>query len=78
MKVEVELRPCIVNDKKALFHKWSDRSEIVPPSSLRGGHVGGVVSGTFGIIELENGTVKECYPHEVKFLDEKHKEFIWE
>lgn len=64
-----DLRPCIVKDKKALFHEWSEVRKIVPPSYMVGGHSGGLISQTFGIVELEDGTVKECYPYEIKFLD---------
>ena len=49
MKIEVELRPCKVNGKKALFHTWSNKSKIVDPSPLMGGHNGGVLKWTVGI-----------------------------
>lgn len=52
--------------------------QIVPPSNMIGGHGGGVVSATFGIVELEDGSVIECYPNEVKFLDRKHEEFYFQ
>lgn len=77
MKVEIELRPCSVGDKKALFHMWDEVKQIVPPSNMIGGHGGGVVSETFGIVELQDGTVKECYPNEIKFLDNKFKEICF-
>ena len=44
MKIEVGLRPCKVNGKKALFHTWSNKSQIVPPSALMGGDNGGVLN----------------------------------
>ena len=31
--------------------------------------------GTIAIVEYENGDVRECYPYEVKFLDNKLKEY---
>lgn len=71
MKIEVELRPCKVNGKKALFHTWSNKSQIVDPSPLMGGHNGGVLKYTVGIIEFENGTVEECLPNVIQFLDNK-------
>lgn len=63
------LRPCYVHERKALFHKWEDKSEIVPPSIMVGGHNGGIVRCTLGIVEYEDGTVHECYPYEIKFVD---------
>jgi hypothetical protein len=65
-----ELRPCIVEeDKKALFHCWSNTSKVVPPSMMIGGHIGGVIADTFGIVEFEDGTVKKVYPPHIRFLD---------
>lgn len=69
-----ELRPCIVNGQKALFHRWEQYSEIVPPSPLRGGHGGGVIARVLGIIEREDGTVHQAYPSEIRFTDGKCKE----
>lgn len=72
-----ELRPCIVNGQKALFHQWEDVSEIVPPSPMRGGHQGGTLREVFGIIEREDGTVCECYPYEIRFVDGKIEEYAF-
>ena len=69
-----EYRPCVVDGKKALFHKWEHRAEA------RG--VGGYLKGQeepktiplaadFAIVELENGQVKEVEPWKIKFLDSK-------
>lgn len=73
MKIETELRPCLVNDKRALFHTWSSRSQIVDPSPLIGGHQGGVLKYTVGIIEYEDGQVCECLPSQIKFIDSKNE-----
>lgn len=64
-----EYRPCMVGDKRALFHRWEDKSEIVPPSNLRGGHCGGVVRCSLAIVEFEDWHIAEAYPHNVRFLD---------
>lgn len=32
--IKIELRPCVVKDRKALFHKWSDRSRIAGASII--------------------------------------------
>ena len=62
-----DLRPCTVDSMKALFHRWEDKSWIVPPSPMVGGHQGGVVRGVFAIVEMEDGTVREVEPEKVKF-----------
>lgn len=65
-----ELRPCLIHGKhKALFHRWEDKSEIVAPSCMVGGHGGGVVRAVLAIVELEDGKVEEVYPEQVTFLD---------
>ncbi len=76
-KIEMELRTCIIGKRKALFHKWSDKSQIVGPEMAAGGHNGGALKLTVGIIEYEDGVVTECYPHEIKFTDDKFKEYCF-
>ena len=74
MKIETKLRPCLVNGEKALFHTWSNKSQIVEPSPLIGGHNGGVLEYTVGIIEYEDGQISECLPSQIKFIDAKKGE----
>ena len=54
---------------KALFHCWSYRSEFCDASPMIGGHPGGQVSGTFAIVEYEDGTIREVEPTHIQFLD---------
>lgn len=63
-----DYRPCIVDDMRATFHRWEDKSWIVPPSPMVGGHAGGVVRGTYAIVEMPDGTVREVEPGDVRFL----------
>ena len=74
--IETEKRPCIVNGKNALFHRWSDRAEIIEPALAIGGHSGGVMKWTVGIIEYEDGQVSEALPRNIKFLDPPHYEYF--
>ena len=62
-----EYRPCILDGMKALFHRWEEKSWVVPPSPLVGGHSGGTVRGVYAIVELEDGTVREVEPSAIKF-----------
>jgi len=78
MEIKRELRPCIVNGKgKALFHMWEERSEIMPPSPLVGGHTGGVLKDVAGIVELEDGKVIRVNPTCIRFLDNKFQEYAF-
>lgn len=64
-----EHRPCLVNDKEALFHRWVDISRLVDASPLIGGHPGGTVSYCVGIVEFEYGQIKEVSPESITFTD---------
>lgn len=80
MEVEMkrELRPCIVNEKgKALFHMWEERSEIIEPSIMVGGHAGGVIKFVMGIVELEDGRIIKVNPTSIRFLDNKFTEYAF-
>lgn len=67
--VEGERRPCLVEGKPALWHRWTSRCEIVPPSIYKGGHLGGNIAACFALVEFEDGAVAEVNPERVRFLD---------
>lgn len=69
-----DLRPCVVNGKKALFHTFEQYSEIVPPSIAVGGHSGGVIAEVFAIVEYEDGTVGRVRISLLRFTDRKAAE----
>lgn len=71
MVTTADYRPCIIDGEKAMFHRWEDKSWIVPPSPMVGGHPGGVVRGTYAIVEMEDGTVREVEPLKVQFKTNK-------
>ena len=62
-----EYRPCFLDGMKALFHRWEEKSWVVPPSPLVGGHSGGTVRGVYAIVELPDGTVREVEPSAIQF-----------
>ena len=72
-----EVRPCLICDQKALFHRWEDKSQIIEPSVMVGGHNGGVLKYTVAIVEYENGRVAEVLPKNIKFVDGKIKEYAF-
>lgn len=89
--VKTELRPCYVttyktDDKccpkkdvevKALFHCWSQESNVVPPSIMVGGHSGGVVSGILGVVEFESGKVRKVDPSDIRFCPGEFKNYCF-
>lgn len=64
-----KLRPCKVGEELYLFHGFTQISQIVPPSLMRGGHGGGVVAGAYAILERRDGTVGLAEAQRVQFLD---------
>ena len=85
IKIEYHLRPCLVRInseefKKALFHRWTDVSELVGASPLRGGHPGGQISDTFAIVEFEEGNVLRVNIEDIIFLDSGNQfaDFAWD
>lgn len=55
--------------------RWEQYSEIIPPSLLKGGHSGGVVSGIFGIVEFPEG-IERVDPSKIKFIDQEHADLV--
>ena len=81
MKIEMELRPCLVEDEqmlRGLFHCWENYATVIPPSPCVGGHSGGQYMRTFGIVELENGSVRRVPVESIRFLDRKLQEYSFD
>ena len=57
-----EYRPCIVDDHKALFHIWTEKSYPVEASPLMGGAPAGQINYLYGVVEYEDGSVHLCVP----------------
>jgi len=66
-----EYRPCLIKDKKALFHRWEDHSVI-------GGIIEGQTRSTYGIVEFESGEVKRVYPNNITFCDSRFEGYYFE
>ena len=63
--IKQELRPCIVNNKKALFHKWIHTKDLLGQEL------------ELGLIEYENGQVAKITTNNIKFCDSKIKEYLF-
>lgn len=72
---EKEIEP--EREIKAMFHCWNHRSELYDASPMIGGHPGGQVSGTFAIVEYEDGTVHEAEPQNIRFVDNAMREYAF-
>lgn len=57
--------------RKALFHKWDEIKNVIDASPMIGGHPGGQIAYTLGIVEYMDGSVERVSPECIKFLDTK-------
>lgn len=58
-----------------LFHCWIHKSEIIKPSGRKNDFVGGIATTTVGLIEVEDGTLKEVIPELIKFTDNEFSQY---
>ena len=75
--LSAEYRPCIIKGRKALFHRWAVKARVISPGCSFGGHPGGRLWALVGIVEDEDGAVHECYPYEIRFCDDRLKEYAF-
>ena len=68
---DIDIRPCFVKGEKALFHKWTTRKQVIDASPMIGGHPGGQLESTFGLVEYTNGTIEEVHPSLITFADSR-------
>ena len=83
IQIETKLRPCYITIKKgkkekALFHGWNFVSNVVEPSLMIGGHPGGVIAYSTGIVELEDGRVIEVMPGNITFVKGIFQDYCWD
>lgn len=83
LNVKKELRPCYISVKKgkkekALFHGWNFVSNVVEPSPMIGGHPGGTIAYSTGIVELEDGRVIEVMPGNITFVKGIFQDYYWD
>lgn len=60
-----QLRPCLVNGKKALFHRWGETTDIFMKQITK------------GIVEYEDGTVARVFPNEINFIPLNFNEYAF-
>lgn len=65
------MRLCRAKGIKAIFHRWSETSYVIPPSPMIGGHNGGTIQYATAIVEYKNGQITEVVANDVVFFDTK-------
>ncbi len=62
------MRLCRAKGVDAIFHKWAEVSEIIPPLPAAGGHPGGEIRYATAIVEfIHNGQVTQVMANDVVF-----------
>lgn len=64
-------RKCIFKKTVCTFHGFFQRSMIIEPSMMLGGHDGGVMAYPVAIIETEKGEVIEAQAISIQFMENK-------
>ncbi len=75
-----EYRPCWVNGKKALFHRWANNARPQLPRGQEPGENARYFQfrSTKGLVEYEDGTVESVWPEMIQFADGgKFKDWAW-
>ena len=75
--IEYDLRPCVVRDINALFHRWVEMDGVDVPA-VRRRYDGAKACKVYALVEYKNGVVSCVPPHTVRFLDNKHDEYCFE
>lgn len=65
-----ELRPCFVDYREALFHRWAECD-----GCLVSGEDCESIRAIKGIVEYEDGHVDMVDPDEIRFIDDKFKNY---
>lgn len=68
-KLITENRKCIFKKTVCTFHGFFQRSMIIEPSLMLGGHDGGVMAYPVAIIETEEGEVLEVGAMKIQFKE---------
>lgn len=69
-------RTCRYENENYIFHCFEQRSYVVQPSILIGGHSAGQVSGVFALIEDEKGNIHRVDPTMIRFTDGKYLDYF--
>ncbi|MFR2777147.1 MAG: hypothetical protein ACLTA8_01835 [Intestinibacter bartlettii] len=76
--IEIELRPCMVNNRKALFHnKYIESDEQYIESDGVEASIK-IREDIKGLVEYEDGTLDLVSYKNIKFIDKKHQQYCWD
>ena len=67
IEIKQEKRPCYINGKKALFHLWIKKKDLIMQNEY-----------VDGLVEFIDGTVEEIRANKIRFCDNKIREYIFD
>lgn len=68
---ENSIKKCIYKKSVCTFHGFFQRSMVIGPSIMVGGHSGGTIAYPVAIIEDEKGNVMEVETTSIQFKEDK-------
>lgn len=77
---EAEYRPCYVDGRKGLFHRWANNAKPQLPRGQEPGENARYFQfrTTKGLVEFEDGHVESVWPQDIQFADGgKFHEYTW-
>ena len=65
-----ERRPCWVDGRRAMFHRWTDSARPVKPRGMEDDETAErfQVHNVHGLVEYEDGTVARVWPNTIQFV----------
>lgn len=76
-----EGRPCWVNGRRAIFHRWTDSARVVKnPGRKEDTETNFQKYSVHGLVEYEDGTMERHWPNVIQFADsdEHFQKFAWD
>lgn len=67
---EDQRRPCWVNGRRAMFHRWTDSARPVKPRGMEEDELADhyQLHSVHALVEYEDGTMARVWPHTVQFV----------
>ncbi len=69
--ITYQTRPCWVDGRRAIFHRWTDSARPVKPKGMEEDEAADryQVHNVHALVEYEDGTVARVWPNTVRFAD---------
>ena len=77
---EIDYRPCYVNGRRALWHRWVNTARPQLPKGQEPSENARYFQfrNTTGLVEYEDGTMDMVWPRDIQFLDHgRFEDYAW-